>query len=99
MAGGSARGAEGYVLASAVSRRKVAVAARFVSLCKASVGVGIGVVVVGVGNEREGEACCARCISGEGVEPAHHPDAERKGIVDPVFGVVVFFLAGRWCMS
>jgi len=60
--------------------------------------VGVG-VVISVGDEREGEGIWARHVSREGVEPAHHPDTEREGFVNPVLRVVVFFFAGCRCAS
>ena len=67
-------------ISCAVSRRKAAVAARTVELRR-----------VFVGFEREGEGVCAMCVSGEGIELAHHPSAEGQGIVDPIFRVIIFF--------
>ena len=81
---GSARRVRADEVASAVSRGKAAIAAGSAKL---------GGVVVVVGFEGEDEGICAMRVSGEGIEPTHHPCAESECGVDPVFGVVGFFLA------
>ena len=90
MAAESARHVGGDEVASAVLRRKAAVAAGSGRLC--------GIFFV-VGFKGEDEGICAMHISGGGVEPTHHPCAKSKSRVDPIFGVIVFFFAWGGFMS
>jgi hypothetical protein len=43
-----------------------------------------------------GKDLCAKHVSGGSLTPAHRPDAEQKGMVNPVFRVIPFiFVWGR----
>jgi len=82
--GGGAR-RRGKVV-GAVSRGKAAIAA---GLAELSGGFIVG-AIVGIDGKDEGH--CMMCISGKGGNPAHYPDSEGEGVVDPIFGVVFFFV-------
>jgi len=59
-------------------------------------GLGGAFVIRGVSDiDGKGEGSCVMRVSRKGRYPAHHPDSEGKGIVDPVFRVVVFFVFFR----
>jgi len=69
-----------------VLRRKAAIAA---GLAELSGGFIVG-AVVGINGKDKGH--CVMCISGKGGNPAHYPDSEGEGVVNPIFGVVFFFV-------
>ena len=72
-----------------VSRRKAAIMA-------GSAGLGGAFVVGGVSDiDGKGEGSCAMHVSRKGRYPAYHPDSKGKGVVNPVFRVVVFFVFSR----
>ena len=54
-------------------------------------------VIVVVGFGRQDEGVCAVRVSGVGVEPTYDPYAEGEGVVNPVFGIVVFSFARNRC--
>jgi len=69
---------------SAVSCGKAAVMAGSARLSR---------VFLVIGFKGEDEGICTMRISGEGIEPTHHPCAECKSGVDPILRVVEFFFA------
>ena len=71
---------------SAVSCRKVAIMAGLAGL---SGGFIIG-AVVGIDGKDKGH--CVMHIRGKGGNPAHYPDSKGEGVVNPIFGVIIFFV-------
>jgi len=87
---GASRGVgQGDVVAGTVLCREAAIVVGSAELS--------GVFIIGgvIDSDGKGKGNWERRISGRGGYPAHHPDSEGKGIVNPVFRVVIFFVFPR----
>ena len=79
---GSTRCVGSDEVASVVSRGEAVIVAGSAKLSR---------VVVVVGLKGQDKGICVMRVSGEGIEPTHHPCAKGKCGVNPVFGVIGLF--------
>jgi len=86
MSGSGGGGGQSNKVIGAVLHRKAAIAAGLAELS----GSFIVRAVVGINGKDKGH--CTIHISRKGGNPAHYPDSEGEGVVDPIFGVVFFFI-------